>query len=165
MWRSLPCLLAMLMFLPAAFAASPADVFPHQAAAVFKFEIASSQLALKKTKSDAVQAYAHQMILDYTAAGMKFRQLLADVKLPLPREALDESHKALFDTLSHSPPGKPFAKAYLEAQDKALRADLEFFQTYAQGGDNERFKFFAQEMVPTLRGHLQQVEKLEKQKR
>ena len=45
-------------------------------------------------------------------------------------------------------------------QCKSLRDDLEFFQAYAQSGDDERMKFFAQEMVPLLRGHLEQAEKL-----
>ena len=41
-----------------------------------------------------------------------------------------------------------------------LRADLEHFLAYARDGDDERMKFFAQEMVPLLRGHLEQAEKL-----
>ena len=45
-------------------------------------------------------------------------------------------------------------------QIKGLRDDLELFQAYAQSGDDERMKFFAQEMVPVLRGHLEQAEKL-----
>jgi putative membrane protein len=160
MRRPLAWLLATLLLLSAADAATPGDAFVHQAGAVLKFEVASSQLALRKTKSDAVLTFAHQVILDYTAAGMKFRQLLADAKLPMPREVLDDSHKALFDTLTHTPPGKPFAKAYVETQAKVLRDDAEFFQAYAERGDNERLKFFAQEMVPMLRGHLEQAEKL-----
>lgn len=159
--------------MPAAQAATPPDtaargpraaitteVFLRHAAAMLKFETASSQLALRKTRAEAVQSFARQLTLDYSAAGMKFRQAVADAKLKLPRDALDEGHKALSDELAHTPPGKAFAKAYVEVQIKGLRDDLEFFEAYAQGGDNERMKFFAQEMVPLLRGHLEQAEKL-----
>jgi putative membrane protein len=173
MGRPLSWLLAALLFMPATHAASPPDAaarasqavvttetFVRQAVALLKFEAASSQLALRKTRSDVVQGFARQLSLDYAAAGMKFRQAAADAKLKLPRDALDASHKALSDELAHTPPGKAFAKAYIEVQIKGLREDLEFFQAYAQSGDNERMKFFAQEMVPVLSGHLEQAEKL-----
>jgi putative membrane protein len=136
------------------------EAFLRQAVAMLKFEVASSQLALRKTKAEVVQNFARQLILDYSAAGMKFRQAVAETKLKPPRDALDESHKALSDELAHTPPGKAFAKAYIEVQIKGLRDDLAFFEAYAQNGDDERMKFFAQEMVPVLRGHLEQAEKL-----
>ena len=168
MGRPLSWLLTLLMVMPAAAlmpAARAADLSPGfvvQATAVARFEIASSQLALRKTRNDAVQGFASQMVLDYTVAQMKLRQAIAEAKLPAPRDALDATHKALFDQLSHTPPGKPFAKAYLEIQDKALRGDLALFEAYEKSGDNERLKFFAGEMVPVLRGHLEQLAKLHK---
>ena len=55
-----------------------------------------SQLALRKTQSEVVHGFAHQMMLDYSAAGMKLSQAAADAKLPL-RDALDERHKAVLD--------------------------------------------------------------------
>ena len=78
-----------------------------------------------------MHGFAHQMILDYSAAGMKLRQAAADAKLPLPRDALDERHKALLDGLTQTPPGKTLSKAYFEAQEKVLRDDLALFEAYA----------------------------------
>ena len=173
MWRLLSGFLAAFLLMPAARAATPPDTAAHAsyavvttdaflrgAVAILKFEVAISHLALRKTRADAVQSFAHQLILDYSAAGMKFRQAVADAKLKLPRDALDEGHKALSDELARTAPGKAFAKAYVEVQIRGLRDDLDFFQAYAQSGDNERMKFFAQEMVPLLREHLGQAEKL-----
>jgi putative membrane protein len=174
MWRPLTSILAALVLSQGVHAASPPetaahaphsqiiaiDAFVHQTAGAVKFEIASSQLALRKTKSDAVLSFARQIILDYSAAGMKFRQALTEAKLPMPRTSLDAVHKPLSDELGHTAPGKPFAKAYVELQARALRGDLELFETYAQSGDNERMRYFAQEMVPLLRVQLDQVEKL-----
>src|SRR5205823_492437 len=142
--------------------AAETEAFVLQAAGFLKFEVASSQLALKKTKNDHVLAFAHQLVLDYTAAGMKFRQAVAEAKLPPPRDAYDAGHKALADELGHTAPGKPFAKAYVEMQAKTLRDDLPVFEAYARSGDTERLKLFAQEMVPLLRGHLEQAERLHK---
>jgi putative membrane protein len=159
--------------MPAAWGATPPDTaasapqaavtteaFLRQTVAMLKFEVATSQLALRKTRSEIVQGFARQLILDYSAASMKFRQAVGDAKLKLPRNALDESHKVLSDELARTAPGKAFAKAYVEVQIKGLRNDLETFQAYSRSGDDERMKFFAQEMVPVLRGHLEQAEKL-----
>jgi putative membrane protein len=142
--------------------AQSTEAFLRQAVAAVKFGAASSQLALKKTKNDHVLGYAHQLVSDYTVAGMKLRQAVADAKLPALRDVYDDAHKALFEQLSHSPPGKPFAKAYLDAQAKVLPGNIELFRAYAEKGDDERLKLFAQDMVPVLRGHLEQLEKLDR---
>jgi putative membrane protein len=172
MWRPLAGLIAVLVVLPAALAATPpdpakrapqavaTDAFVRQVTGAIKFELTSSHLALKKTTSNPVLGFAHQIILDYTAANMKFRQAMAEARLPLPRDAYDPAHKALSDDLAKTAPGRAFARAYLEAQARALYDDLDLYKAYAQGGDNERLKHFAQEMVPIVRGHLEQVEKL-----
>jgi len=176
MWP-LAGLTAVLAVLSASLAATPpesatrapqavaTDVFVRQVTGMLKFELASSHLALKKTRSDAVLGFARQIILDYSAAGMKFRQALSEAKLPVPRDAYDAAHKALFDELSKTAPGKAFAKAYIDAQTRALYDDLDLFKAYADSGDNERLKFFAQEMVPVVRDHREQVEKVEKARR
>ncbi|MCW5734451.1 MAG: DUF4142 domain-containing protein [Enhydrobacter sp.] len=172
MWHALSCLVATLLVIPVAWAADPAETmasaqatvtteaFLRRAVGMLKFQAASSQLALRKTRSDVVQEFARRLNLDYLAAGMKFRQALAEAKLKSPRDALDPSHKALSDELAHTPPGKAFAKAFIEVQIKGLGDDLEVFEMYARSGDDERIKFFAQEIVPVLRGHLEQARTL-----
>lgn len=151
----------LLAFLagPAA-AADSTQSFIAQAVAVNKFQLAASQLALRKTQSTVVHDYAHQMVLDYSVAAMKLRQIAADTKLPL-HDALDAPHKALLDTLMHTAPGKTLSKAYFEAEEKTLRADTAIFQAYAARGDNERLKIYAQEMVPVMQGELDQLGKLQ----
>ena len=158
MRRLLAFLLLVFVAVPA-IAADPTQAFLVRAAAVNKFQIASSQHALRKTQSAVVHGFAHQMVLDYSVAGMQLRQAAADVKLPL-HDALDESHKALLDALTHTAPGKTLSKAYLDAEEKVLHDDLAVFEAYAQSGDNERLKIFAQEMVPVMKGQLEQLGKL-----
>jgi putative membrane protein len=165
LWRALAGLLALVVFPSLGQAASP-DAVPAaallaHAAAVNKFQLAASQLALRKTQAEVVHGVAHQMVLDYSVAGMQLRQAAADAKLPL-REALDETHKSLLDALTHTPPGKTLSKAYLETEEKVVRNDLAVFEAYAQSGDNERLKIFAQEMVPVMKSQLEQLAKLRK---
>jgi predicted outer membrane protein len=92
---------------------------------------------------------------------MKLRQTAADAKLPL-HDMLDPPHKALLDTLTHTPPGKTLSRAYFEAEEKTLRDDTAIFQAYAAKGDDERLKIYAQEMVPVLQSQLEQLGKLRK---
>ena len=157
-------LLAFLLLVFASAHAVAADAtqgFLAQAVSVNKFQLAASQLALRKTQSNVVHDFAHQMVLDYSVASMKLRQTASDAKLPLG-DALDPPHKALLDTLTHTAPGKTLSKAYFEAEEKVLRDDSAIFQAYAASGDNERLKLYAQEMVPVLQGQLAQLGKLKK---
>lgn len=132
-----------------------------QAASVNKFQLAASQLALRKTQSNIVHDFAHQLVLDYSVAGMKLRQATADARLPL-HDALDPTHKALLDALTRTAPGKTLSKAYFETEAKTLRDDTAIFQAYAARGDNERLKLYAQEMVPVLQSQLLQLGKIHK---
>ena len=142
-------------------AADATQGFLAQAVAVNKFQLAASQLALRKTQSTVVHNFAHQMVLDYSVAVMKLRQTAADAKLPL-HDALDPRHKALLDTLTRTAPGKTLSRAYFEAEEKALRDDTAIFRAYAKSGDNERIRIYAQEMVPVMQGELEQLGKLRK---
>jgi putative membrane protein len=187
-WLLLSWLLIVVMLLPAAgHAANPApnppaggqraapapaieaaagpvttESFLRQAIAIAKFQSESSRLALRKTRNDTVVAFAHQISLDYAAAGMKFRQAVAESKLPMPRDVLDTSRKTLFDELSKTPPGKPFAKAYVDMVTSVLSEDLALFETYAKSGDNARLQYFAEQMVPVVRSHIESAAKLKK---
>src|SRR5512142_3369412 len=143
--RSLLAVLLLVFASEPTLAADATQGFLAQAVAVNKFQLAASQLALRKTQSNIVHDFAHQMVLDYSVAAMKLRQTAADAKLPL-HDALDPPHKALLDTLTHTAPGKTLSKAYFEAEEKTLRDDSAIFAAYAKNGDNERLKLYAQEM-------------------
>jgi predicted outer membrane protein len=156
----LAAFLLALVALPVA-AADPTQAFLAQAVAINKFQLAASQLALRKTQSNVVHDFAHQLVLDYSVAVMKLRQTTADAKLPL-HDALDAPHKALLDTLTHTKPGKALSKAYFDVEEQTLRDDAAIFEAYAKNGDNERLKLYAQEMVPVLQGQLEQLGKLKR---
>ncbi|HEY2870784.1 MAG TPA: DUF4142 domain-containing protein [Reyranella sp.] len=156
----LAAFLLALVALPVA-AADPTQSFLAQAVAINKFQLTASQLALRKTQSNVVHDFAHQLVLDYSVAAMKLRQTAADAKLPL-HDALDAPHKALLDTLTHTKPGKALSKAYFEVEEQTLRDDAAVFQAYAANGDNERLKLYAQEMVPVVQSQIEQLGKLRK---
>lgn len=123
------------------------------------FEIESSKVALTKTKNDKVKAFANQMVTDHTGAGAKFKQAVADAKLTPPAEKLDAKHQALLDDLKKKD-GTAFDTAYIKAQTDGHTETVAMFEAYAKGGDNARMKQFANDMLPTLKTHLDEVSKL-----
>jgi putative membrane protein len=123
------------------------------------FEIESSKAALAKAKNDKVKAFANLMVTDHTGAGTKFKQAVADAKLTPPAEKLDAKHQALLDDLKKKD-GAAFDSAYVKAQHDGHVETVAMFEAYAKGGDNARMKQFANEMLPTLKTHLDQVSKI-----
>jgi putative membrane protein len=134
--------------------------FDAQVAAGNSFEIESSKLALERSKDEGVRALATMMVKDHTEATAKFKKAVAEAKVKAPSPRLDAKHKTALDTLKKETAG--FDKAYVEAQHKAHVETVALFEAYASGGDNPRIKQFAQELLPTLRMHLEHVEKLRK---
>jgi Predicted outer membrane protein len=137
---------------------STAD-FLIKAAAGNKFEIDSSKLAMTKSKSEPVQAFAKMMIADHGDAAIKIKQAVTEAKLSAPPDALDAVHQAVLDDLAKKD-GLAFDRAYIEAQLKAHQETVALFQAYADGGDNARIKQFAKDLLPALRKHLEHVQKL-----
>jgi putative membrane protein len=167
---ALPLILASA---PAAFAADPpakqaaapamatpsTSTFLTNTAVANLFEIESSKVALAKTKNDKIKAFANLMVTDHTGAGTKFKQAVTDAKLTPPAEKLDAKHQALLDDLKKKD-AAAFDAAYVKAQHDGHVETVAMFEAYAKGGDNARMKQFANEMLPTLKAHLDQVSKL-----
>ena len=120
------------------------------------FEIESSKVALTKSGSEKVKAFANQMIADHTQAGTKFKQAVAEAKLTPPAEKLDTRHQAILDDLTKRA-GAGFDQAYIKAQHDAHVEAVGLFDAYARSGDNARMKQFAAELLPVLNEHLQHV--------
>ena len=148
---------------PAKQAAAPATpatpTFLANTAVANLFEIETSKLALTKTKSEKVKSFANWMVTDHTGAGTKFKQAVTEAKLTAPADRLDAKHQALLDDLKKKD-GATFDAAYIKAQTDGHVETVGMFEAYATGGDNSRMKQFANDMLPTLKKHLEEVSKL-----
>jgi putative membrane protein len=166
-------LIALAVAAPAAFAADPpstaaagptapmaADEFLGKTAVGNKFEIDSSKLAISKTKSETVKSFANDMVKDHGQAVVKMKQAVTDAKAKAPADALDAKHQAIYDDLK-SKDGVAFDKAYVDAQTQGHVDTVAMFEAYAKSGDNPRIKAFANDLLPTLRSHLDHVKKLQ----
>ena len=121
-----------------------------------RFAIDSGELALKKSQSPAVLAFAKMMVADHSDAVAKLQQILGEAMLSSGPDALDARHRVVLDDLA-TRNGADFDKAYLDAEIKAHTRAVALFQSYADGGDNARLKQFAEELLPVLKKHLEQV--------
>jgi putative membrane protein len=123
------------------------------------FEIDSSKLALRKSKSERVRTFANMVVTDHVAARAKLGRAASDAGMTAPPEALDARQAALLNGLK-TEDGESFDKAYVDALYEAHVETTEMFEAYARHGDNARLKQFANEMLPTLQTHLDHAIKL-----
>lgn len=137
---------------------SSVDTFLKQTAVGNQFEIDSSKLALSKSNSADVTAFATQMVNDHGAAGTAFKKAVSDAELEEPSTSDDKHDSLLKDLRAKS--GADFDKAYIDAQKQGHVETVALFEAYAKDGDNPRMKQFAQELLPKLRQHLDHVRKL-----
>ena len=131
------------------------QAFAERAASSNMFEIMSSELALERSTSPEVLAFAEKMIADHQAAG---EQMLVAVSAEglSPSSALMPDHQAQLDNLAAAAPDD-FDAAYLGAQMAAHTEAVQLFEGYATQGSEGPLKTFATETLPTLQKHLADV--------
>jgi putative membrane protein len=136
-----------------------ASEFVKQAAAGGEFEIRSSKLALKQSKSEDVKRIAQRLIDDHTKAGKELKATVKDagVNAKIP-EKLDQKHQSMMDELKKTKGmAANFDKLYIDQQLSAHQDAIALFSGYAEGGDNDKLKSFAEKTLPTLQEHQQMV--------
>lgn len=127
--------------------------FADMAAAGDMFEIRSSRLALDKSKSEAVKAFARRMIDAHTQSSAKLKVAAAAATPPIrPAEQIPADKQAKLDALGAA---ADFDAAYIRDQTAAHEEALSLLQDYAAGGDVPSLKAFAAETAPIVSHHLE----------
>ena len=155
--------LCVCLFATAAVAAdvpSATKTFIDKVAVSNKFEIDTSELALKYGKSADVKAFAQQMIDDHKKAGADFKTSLAQANIEPPADSLDVSHTAKYAKLRLFTTEKGFDSAYVDAQLQAHEDAVATFKDYAANGPTPALKSFAEKTLPILEHHLEMVKTL-----
>ena len=129
--------------------------FLGTAAAANQFEIASSELALTKTKSKEIVAFANRMIKDHTQIGKDFVAAMnkANAGISIPPGLGDDLDKIMARLKSED--GTAFESDYIAVQTKGHQDAVGLFAGYAKGGDNPVIQAFAKKTLPTIETHLQ----------
>ena len=131
--------------------------FITQATSSSLFEVQSSQLALDRSQNEQIRQFAQRMVKDHTDATNRLRSAAQGQKIP--GEATQQ-HKQMFDELQKTE-GPQFDVRYLQMQQQAHQQAIALHERFAQGGDDQQqLRQHAQQMLPILREHLQQVQQI-----
>jgi putative membrane protein len=122
-------------------------------------EIQSSQMALQMSSSQPVKDFAQHMINDHTMANNTIDTLAKSKGAAVPK-MLDSDHKNMVDGLKGKS-GSDFDKAYVSLQIKAHQEAINVDQAEADNGNDGDLKSAANGLLPQLRMHLDEAQKLQ----
>ncbi|MBC6983208.1 DUF4142 domain-containing protein [Caulobacter sp. 17J80-11] len=144
-----------------AVAATPttAAEFVPMAAAANLFEIESSKVAEKMGQSAAVKDLAKKIIADHTKLGAEMQAAVKKAGLTVTMPTALEGDMAAKVADLKATPAADFDAKYLEMQRDAHEKAIAAFQAFADNGDNADIKAVAAGALPTLRAHLEAVNK------
>ncbi|MBK5355709.1 DUF4142 domain-containing protein [Pseudomonas sp. TH41] len=144
--------------------AATSNNFVDNAAAGGIAEIETSKLALEKSASADVKAFANMMITDHSKANDELAALAKknDIKVPDDTTLVKQAKEKILDMR-----GESFDAAYATNQVKAHEEAIELFKKEANTVTDDRvagataLKGFAQQMLPALEKHLDMAKKLQ----
>jgi putative membrane protein len=149
--------LGLVLAAPAFAQQMTAQDFVTEAASGGMYEVQSSQLVLDQAQAPAeVGEFAQRMVDDHTKANEQLTTLAQQQNLEVPSELQPEEQQML-DQLQGA---DDQAQTYVQQQVAAHEKTVDLFQNYAEQGDNEELKQFAEQTLPTLQEHLEMAQAL-----
>ncbi|MCH4876187.1 DUF4142 domain-containing protein [Pseudomonas sp. TMW22090] len=161
--RNLALAVALSSGMGTAFAATSND-FVDNAAAGGIAEIETSRLALEKSSSADVKAFANMMITDHSKANDELAALARknDIEVPDTTTLVKQAKEKILEVRDES-----FDAAYANNQVKAHEETIELFKKEANTVTDDKvkgateLKAFAQKMLPALEKHLAEAKNLQ----
>ncbi|MBN3966240.1 DUF4142 domain-containing protein [Pseudomonas gregormendelii] len=161
--RNVALAVALSTGMGTAFAATSND-FVDNAAAGGIAEIETSRLALEKSSSADIKAFANMMITDHSKANDELAALARknDIEVPDTTTLVKQAKEKILEVRDES-----FDAAYANNQVKAHEETIELFKKEANTVTDDKLKgatelkAFAQKMLPALEKHLAEAKKLQ----
>ena len=123
-------------------------------------EVQGSQMALEKTSSADVKSFAEMMIKDHGQANKELKALAESKGFQLPVE-LEGDKQDLMKELREAE-GASFDDEYVdEVAVDAHEEAVDLFEDAAENAEDADIKAFAAKLLPTLKAHHEQGEKLD----
>jgi putative membrane protein len=132
--------------------------FAMEAAMGGLMEVELGRLAAQKGASDEVRQFGQRMVDDHSKANEELMRVASSKGMTAPA-ALDAKHQAEMQKLS-ALSGEKFDKEYVKMMVKDHKKDVGEFQKEANGGMDADIKAFAASALPTLREHLQMIQRI-----
>lgn len=137
-----------------------ASEFVHKASAMGNAEIKTSQMALSKSSSQAVKAFAQQMITDHTQVNQKLMALAQQKGWKSDVATQPDAKDMALGMKLKMQSGASFDKAYASRQVTAHQETIALFQQEAQSGQDPALKQLATQALPKLEQHLRMAQEL-----
>lgn len=125
-------------------------------------EVALGKLAAEKGGSDEVKDFGNLMVKDHTKINDDLKEVAGKMDVKIPAD-LNAKHQAMVDKFSKLS-GAEFDKAYVPAMVKDHKKDIAEFEKAGETVKNADLKKFTEDNLPTLKGHLEKIEKFDQAK-
>lgn len=138
--------------------------FVDKAAISGAYEIATAEVALKRSTNPEIKAFAQAMITDHTrlSRGLARAARRADPSIVIPT-GLDAPHAQELKRLQGMKKGAAFDRAYVMGQVLAHQEAVGLFGTYAKQNRGTPLATFARQALPVLQTHLAHITALSEQ--
>jgi putative membrane protein len=135
--------------------------FVNKAAQGGELEVAAGKLAAQRAMAPAIKEFGKQMVDDHTAANQQLKSLADAKQIPLQTTLSSEQSAVLgkLETLI----GTDFDKIYSQLMVKDHVEDVTEFETELRKGQDAEVKAYASSVLPTLRHHLAEANRLSSQ--
>lgn len=136
----------------------PDRAFAQVAASGGLAEVDLANLALQASRSDAIKAFARQMIQDHSKANRELMDIGGQQSIPVPSD-LDPEHKQVRERLAPLQ-GPQFDIEYLRIQQQDHQRTAQLLEYEIGSGENPALKNFAVETLPIVLRHLAMAQDL-----
>lgn len=135
--------------------------FINMAAVSDLYEVTAGKIALERSSSPQVKAFAQKMIDAHTRTTSKLRSIIAAQDIAVtPPEHVDGLHQGLLDSLRGAKT-EDFDHRYISQQIAAHKAADLLFEGYAKDGDLGALRKFAAATDPDIKMHLDMAQKID----
>ena len=132
--------------------------FAAKAAVGGMAEVALGKMAISMGDSKDVKDFGAMMVKDHGKANAELMSIAKTKNIMLPA-TLDAEHQAKSDSLSKLS-GKDFDTGYVEAMIDGHKKTLALMQSEAANGKDAELKAFAAKTAPTVKMHLDAIQKI-----
>jgi putative membrane protein len=141
---------------------SATQMFIQDAALSDMYEVQAGQIATMKSQSPDIKQFARQMVDAHTQHLNQLKQLIAkDAPGYKPPMQLDQTRQALLDDLQAAN-DQVFDPRYIAQQIDQHNEAMILMRGYIKAGDNPDFKALAQQTVPIITMHLQEINAIDR---
>lgn len=121
-------------------------------------EVSAGEQAVRKAKRPEVRSFGQMMVKDHGEAEQQLLALAKNRKIMLPPAATGGIKPDIL--LADAP---DFDSAFVHAMSAGHRNTVQMFENYATTGKDPAVRAWAQQMLPTLKMHLEHINTIEKQ--